>query len=104
MSINEETSEVSQVTHDKENSQLYIEVQGSRAFVDYKLRNDRIYLIHAEVPVALRGQSMGKKLVNNVLEKLIEEGYDKEHRIIAKCPFVKHVVARSEKWRDIVEH
>ena len=93
-----------EVTHDKENSQLYIEIEASRAFVDYKLRRDRIYLIHAEVPVALRGRGMGKILVNHVLEKLIEEGYDKEHRIIAKCPFVVHVVSKSEKWREIVEH
>ena len=93
-----------EVNHDTENSQLYFDIEGSRAFVDYKLRRDQIYLIHAEVPVALRGKSMGKKLVNGVLEKLIEEGYDKEHRLIAKCPFIKHVVARSEKWRDIVEH
>lgn len=92
------------VTHDTENSQLYIELEGSRAFVDYKLRRDRIYLIHAEVPSALRGKGMGKILVNHVLEKLFEEGYDKEHRIIAKCPFVVHVVSRSDKWRELVEH
>ena len=98
------SEKISDDTHDKENSQLFLELEGSRAFVDYKLRRDRIYLIHAEVPEALRGKGMGKILVNNVLDKLIEEGYDEEHRIIAKCPFVKHVVARSEKWRDIVEH
>jgi len=92
------------VSHDKENSQLFLEIEGSRAFVDYKLRRDRIYLVHAEVPVALRGRGMGKILVNHVLEKLIEEGYDEDHRIIAKCPFVVHVVSKSEKWREIIEH
>ena len=100
----ETDNEISAVTHDTDNSQLFITLEGSRAFVDYKLRRDRIYLIHAEVPKALRGRGMGKILVNNVLEKLIEEGYNKEHRIIAKCPFVKYVVARSEKWKEIVEH
>lgn len=100
-----ETSETRyEVIHDKENSQLYIEVEGSRAYVDYKLRRDRIYLTYAKVPSALRGRGLGKILINNVLEKLIEEGYDKEHRLIAKCPFIVHVVSKSEKWREIVEH
>ena len=96
--------ETIEIIHDKENSQLYFEIEGSRAFVDYKLRRDRIYLIHVEVPVALRGKGMGKILIDKVLEKFLEEGYDKDHRIIAKCSFAIHVVSKSEKWKEIVEH
>lgn len=94
---------ISEITHDKENSQLYLEAEGSRALVDYKIRNDRMYLTHSEVPHALRGNGIGKILVEKSLEKLVEEGYDKEYRIIAKCPFIKYVVAKSEKWSEIVE-
>lgn len=103
MKINH-NNEISEITHDKDNSQLTLEIDGSIAYVDYKLRKNRFYLTYAKIPTALRGRGIGKILVNKSLEKLIEEGYDKEHRIIAKCPFIKYVVAKSEKWRDIVEH
>jgi len=96
--------EISEITHDKENSQLTLKVEGSKAYIDYKLRRDRFYLTYAKIPRALRGKGIGKILINKGLEKLIEEGYDKEHRLIAKCPFIKYVVAKSEKWSEIVEH
>ena len=95
---------LSKIIHDKENSQLYLEVEGAKAYIDYKLRKDRFYLTYAKIPQALRGKGIGKILINKGLEKLIEEGYDKEHRIIAKCPFIKYVVEKSEKWSEIVEH
>ena len=94
---------ISEITHDKENSQLYLEADGARALIDYKIRKDRMYLTHSEVPVELRGNGIGKILIEKGLTKLIEEGYDKEYRIIAKCPFIKYVVAKSEKWSEIIE-
>ena len=95
--------EISEITHDKENSQLYLEAEGARALVDYKIRNDRMYLTHSEVPHELRGNGIGKVLVEKSLEKLIAEGYDKKYRIIAKCPFIKYVADKSEKWSEIIE-
>ena len=94
---------ISEIIHDRERSQLYLEVDGVRALVDYKIRNDRMYLTHSEVPKELRGHGVGKILVDKSLEKLIEEGYDKEYRIIAKCSFIKYIVAENNKWSEIVE-
>jgi len=94
---------ISKIIHDKENSQLYLEAEGARALIDYKIRKDRMYLTHSEVPKELSGNGIGKTLVEKSLEKLVEEGYDKEYRIIAKCPFIKYVVAKSDKWSEIVE-
>lgn len=95
--------QISDITHDKENSQLYLEADGAKALIDYKIRNDRMYLTHSEVPVELRGNGIGKILIEKGLTKLVEEGYDKKYRIIAKCPFIKYVVAESGKWSDIIE-
>ena len=94
---------ISEIIHDRERSQLYLEVDGVRALVDYKIRNDRMYLTHSEVPKELRGHGVGKILVDKSLEKLIKEGYDKEYRIIAKCSFIKYIVAENNKWSEIVE-
>ncbi len=57
-----------------------------------------MYLTHSEVPKELRGNGIGKILV----EKLVEDGYDKEYRIIAKCPFITYFVENSPKWSEII--
>ena len=93
---------ISKVIHDKENNQLYLEAEGARALIDYKIRKNRMYLTHSEVPVELRGNGIGKILVEKSLEKLLEESYDKEYKIIAKCSFIKYVVAKNPKWSEIV--
>ena len=93
---------ISKVIHDKENSLLYLEAEGARAHIDYKIRKDRMYLTHPEVPIELRGNGIGKILVEKSLEKLLEEDYDKEYKIIPKCSFIKYVVAKSPRWREIV--
>ncbi len=51
---------ISEITHDKENSQLYLEADGARALIDYKIRKDRMYLTHSEVPKELRGNGLEK--------------------------------------------
>lgn len=93
---------ISNITHDTENSQLYLDVDGERALIDYKIRRDRMYLTHSEVPITLRGKGIGKILVEKSLESLVKDGYDKEYVIIAKCPFIKYVVAKSPRWSEIV--
>ena len=60
--------QISEITHDKENSQLTMDVDGSTAYIDYKLRNDHFYLTYAKTPQALRGKGIGKILINKGLE------------------------------------
>ncbi|GAA0396551.1 hypothetical protein GCM10009133_02050 [Cocleimonas flava] len=61
-----------------------------------------MYLTHSEVPVALRGNGIGKILIEKTLEKLVEEGYEQEYKIIAKCPFIKYFIEKNEKWSEII--
>ncbi|WP_290682533.1 GNAT family N-acetyltransferase [Kordia sp.] len=58
-----------------------------------------MYLVHSEVPYNLRGQGIGKVLVEKTFEKLTDEGY----KAIAICSYVKAVAKRSEKWKTIIE-
>ena len=100
------TMEISEITHDKESNQLYLETRtetkSARAYVKYEIKKDIMNLTDSKVPKALRGKGIGKILVEKSLEKLIEEGYDKEYKIIAKCSFIKYVVAKNPKWSEIV--
>ena len=62
------------------------------------MKNDIMYLVHSEVPYELRGQGIGKVLVEKTFEKLTKEGY----RAKAVCSYVKAVARRSDTWKEII--
>ena len=39
---------ISEITHEKENSQLYPDADGVHALIDYKIRKDSLYLTLSE--------------------------------------------------------
>ena len=98
------TMKTSEITHDKENNQLYLEAgeERVRALVEYEIKDDKMYLTKSEVPKELGGSGIGKILVEKSLQKLVEDGYDKQYKIIAKCSFIKYFVEKSDKWSDII--
>ena len=58
-----------------------------------------MYLVHSEVPYNLRGQGIGKILVEKTFEKLTEEGY----KAVAVCSYIQAVAKQSKKWNTIIE-
>lgn len=88
-----------EIVHDKENKQYTLDINGELAKVTYQLRNDKMYLVHSEVPYNLRGQGIGKVLVEKTFEKLANEGY----KAVAICRYIKAVAKRSEKWQNIIK-
>ena len=87
-----------EVIHDKDNHQFLLEVDGENATVDYDLRDNKMYLVYSEVPYNIRGQGIGKILVEKTFEKLTEEGY----KAVAVCGYIKSVAKNSDKWRGII--
>ncbi|MBA6153537.1 GNAT family N-acetyltransferase [Gelidibacter maritimus] len=87
-----------EVNHDKENQQYIMEVDGENATVDYTLKDGKMYLEYSEVPFNIRGQGIGKILVEKTFEKLTEEGYE----AVAVCGYIKSVARDSEKWNPII--
>lgn len=87
-----------EVIHNKEKNEFTMDVNGATARVDYELKNGKMYLVYSEVPPKLRGQGIGKQLVEKTFEKLTDEGYE----AVAVCGYVKSVAANSEKWNKII--
>jgi len=56
-------------------------------------------LNHSEVPYNLRGQGIGKVLVEKTFEQLTKEGY----KAVAICSYIKVVARRSDKWSTIIQ-
>ncbi len=87
------------IVDDKENQRYTLDINGELAKVDYNLRDGKIYLVHSEVPYNLRGQGIGKVLVEKTFEKLTEENYT----AVALCSYIQTVKNRSERWKEIIE-
>lgn len=87
-----------EVIHDKDKHQFTMEVDGEIAEVIYELKNGEMYLVYSEVPFNIRGQGIGKVLVEKTFEKLTEEGY----KAVAVCGYIKSVARSSDKWNTII--
>ena len=87
------------IVHDKENMRFTLDINGELAKVDYSINNDKMYLNHSEVPYNLRGQGIGKVLVEKTFEQLTKEGY----KAVAVCTYIKAVARRSDKWSKIIQ-
>ena len=88
-----------ELKHVKEKKQFIMEINGEIAKVEYSLRNGEMYLNHSEVPRNLRGQGIGKVLIEKTFQKLTEEGY----KAIAVCSFIKAVKNKSEHWKSMID-
>lgn len=91
---------MSEIIHDKENKKFILPLENNlQATVEYTLEGNTMRLIYSETPPQLRGQGIGKELVEKTFEKLTEEGY----QAIAICSYIRAVANRSEKWSKIIE-
>lgn len=66
-----------QIVHDKEQQRFTLDINGKLAKLEYSLRDGKMHLVHSEVLYNLRGQGIGKVLVEKTFEKLTEENYNR---------------------------
>ena len=88
------------IVHDKESKRFTLDINGETAKVDYIIKNEKLFLVHSEVPYNLRGQGIGKVLVEKTFEKLTELGY----KAVAICSYIKAVARRNKNWKLIIEY
>ena len=84
--------------HDIDNQRFTLNINGEIAKVEYTLKDGQMFLVHSEVPYNLRGQGIGKVLVEKSFEQLTKEDF----QAVAVCSYVKTIAKRSEKWKSII--
>jgi predicted GNAT family acetyltransferase len=93
------TPSMLELQHDTNSRKYILDINGEKAIVEYVLRNNKMHLVHSEVPYQLRGKGIGKELVLKTFEKLTEEGY----KAVAVCSYIKAVKNRDPHWSTIIE-
>lgn len=73
-------------------------VDGHRAFIDYQLKGDKIFLIHTEVPVELEGKGVAPAMVEKAFD------YIEEHnlKMVPYCSFIKIYLKKHPQWERLV--
>jgi predicted GNAT family acetyltransferase len=73
-------------------------VDGQMAIAEYRLRPGRISFTHTEVPDALGGRGIGKRLVKAALDDARAQGL----KVVPICPFVKHYIETHPEEQDLL--
>ncbi|HEY0129838.1 MAG TPA: GNAT family N-acetyltransferase [Allosphingosinicella sp.] len=89
---------MAEVTNNEAASQYELEVEGQLALAAYRLRDGRITFTHTEVPDALAGQGIGKRLIKAALDDVREQGL----KVVPACAFVKHYIDTHPETKDLL--
>ena len=73
------------VIDDIAREQFALSTDGTTATLEYKLRGDRLHLLHTEVPQAFRGQGVGARLVEAALAKARADHLT----LVPWCPYAR---------------
>ena len=78
------------------NFELFVDEQLS--FIDYKMRDNKVYLIHTEVPAELQGKGVAEALVTKAFD------YAEQHqlKVVPLCSYVQAFLKRHPEWNKIV--
>lgn len=76
-----------------------LHVEGHTAIIESILaKGDIMFLTHTEVPPALEGKGVGKRIVENALNYIKDHNYT----LAPLCPFVAAYLKRHPEWKSIL--
>ena len=89
---------MAEVINNEAEHRYELEVDGQLAIAEYRLRPGRISFTHTEVPDALEGRGIGKRLVKAALDDARAHGL----KVVPICPFVKHYIDTHPEEQDLL--
>ena len=85
--------------HDNpERNRFEMDTPGGLAFASYRREGSTLTVFHTEVPQAVGLRGLGTQLVTGMLDQIRARG----EKVIARCPFVSHFIARHPEYADLV--
>ena len=78
---------ISKLEHNINRQEFSITINGAKAFITYTIKDGVMNLNHTEVPAALRGQGVERKLVEQTFEYIQANNME----AVAVCSYAKSV-------------
>jgi hypothetical protein len=88
--MSEPVSDSADVIDNTDASRFELRADGWLAELVYRLRGDRLVLVHTEVPVQLEGRGIGGRLVTAAVDRAAREGLT----LVPLCPFARDWLER----------
>ncbi len=86
------------LTNNTSENRYELEVEGAKAYIDYRIYTDTVELTYTYVPETLRHRSTGSELVQGVLEQI------RSHRmkVVPTCGYVAAWIRTHPEWEAMV--
>jgi predicted GNAT family acetyltransferase len=81
----------------EEDHRFELPAEGGTAYIEYKQKGDKIFLIHTEIPREMNGRAVAPALVEKVFSLIESRG----QKMVPYCPFVKAYLKRHPEWERI---
>jgi predicted GNAT family acetyltransferase len=86
------------VRDNKDRSRFELDLDGSVAFANYRLKGDRVIITHTETPPAMRGRGIASQLVKGALVLIRADGL----KVVAGCSFVVDYLDQHPEYADLM--
>jgi uncharacterized protein len=83
--MSEPVSDSAEITDNPDESRFEFHADGRLAELVYRVRGDRLILVHTEVPVEMEGHGIGGRLVTAAVDRAVREGLT----LVPLCPFAR---------------
>ncbi len=83
--MSEQVSDSAEVIDNTDASRFELGADGWLAELVYRIRGDRLVLVHTEVPVELEGRGIGGRLVTAAVDRAARE----KLTLVPLCPFAR---------------
>jgi predicted GNAT family acetyltransferase len=88
--MSEQVSDSADIIDNTDASRFELRADGRLAELVYRIRGDRLVLVHTEVAVELEGHGIGGRLVTAAVDRAAREGLT----LVPLCPFARDWLER----------
>lgn len=86
------------IRHNPELNRFEVVVETQTAVVEYRRRDDKIFLVHTLVPPVVEGKGVGTALAKYALDYARENSL----RVVPSCPFIAAYIESHPEYADLV--
>jgi hypothetical protein len=85
--------------HNEKLQRFELKIDKHTAFINYKQKDEAIYLVHTEVPKDLESQGVAAALVEKTFQYLEKN----KLKLVPVCSYIKVFLERNPQWNTLLK-